>query len=395
MAFQFCKAGTSTRLGGLLLAAALVCPEVVSASSFRYPHRYALVIGNKAYSHAPLDNARDDALRVQQALEKIGFHVNLHQDLSKDKLEEAIDRFGSLLKKKKAIGFFYYAGHAVQLKDKNWLIAAGDFEVEQALDHAVELDRLMKVLRSSDNLLNIIVLDACRNNPYKGKSRTFARDKTRGLAVVRAPQGKLGTLIAYATEPGDVASDNGHYAKALAENLPRSGQRLIDVFRNTGQYVQQKTKKDQVPWLNESIQGQVWLADPDWAPTSVVLSDIVEEPPTQGVRVVGWSTLSASLAGTAVGGAFLAMMNNHLGNADDILNQGDPNNLTTEQRQTFFRERKSAQDDALIGRSLLIASGAALLTSGVLFLIDHLLFKDQRAIAWVPAFSGRSFALSY
>ncbi|MBO6838783.1 MAG: caspase family protein, partial [Alphaproteobacteria bacterium] len=166
--------------------------------------RKALVIGNGAYGVSPLPNPINDAQAMTEALEMSGFDVTLATDLSYRDLQRAVVRFSREVRAagEETVAMVYYAGHAVQANGENYLIPV-DADIQDSLDleiQSLRLSTVMQSLESAGNRLNLVVLDACRDNPFPSMSRSGSR----GLAKVDAP---YGPLLAYSTAPGDVAAD--------------------------------------------------------------------------------------------------------------------------------------------------------------------------------------------
>src|SRR5215475_7807051 len=174
-----------------LFIAAMLLPALAPAET-----RIALVIGNSAYASGPLPNPVNDARLVGDTLKRIGFTAIVRLDADQITMKRAIQEFGARLEKAGpgAVGLFYYAGHGVQLNGRNYLIPTrasiereGDVEIE-----AVSADWVIEQMRYARNGLNILILDACRNNPFTRSMRSAER----GLATMDAP---AGILIAYST----------------------------------------------------------------------------------------------------------------------------------------------------------------------------------------------------
>jgi uncharacterized caspase-like protein len=225
--------------------------------------RVALVIGNGAYQNIrTLKNPANDAADVAAALQELGFELvggGAGVNLTQAQMRQRIREFGQKLRGG-GVGVFYYAGHGVQLNGKNYLIpveidVASEADLEDA---AVDIQYMLNQLRDSDNGLNIVILDACRNNPFEGR----VRDARDGLAEVRAA---TGTLIAYATAPGSVASDgtgrNGAYTEALLKQLKQPGVEVLEMFRQVREAVYQTSGKKQVPWTNDSLIGKFYFKE--------------------------------------------------------------------------------------------------------------------------------------
>jgi len=178
--------------------------------------RVALVIGNSAYTTAPLKNPVHDASDMAQALRELGFDVVYKENLNQPDMKRAIRAWGEQLRGG-AVGLFYYAGHGVQVRGENYLVPVdAKIESEEEVEYeGMHVGFVLAQMDSASNPMNIVILDACRNNPF---ARSF-RSASRGLASMNAPSG---TLIAYATAPGAVASDgqarNGLYTQELLSN---------------------------------------------------------------------------------------------------------------------------------------------------------------------------------
>jgi len=220
--------------------------------------RYALVIGNSAYSDKPLKNPANDARDVARALQNLGFDVQLKTDAKLREIEEAIRDFGLKLKRG-GVGIFYYAGHGIQVQGVNYLVPIGARLTSEsdAKFECVDAGRVLGKMEDAGNELNLVILDACRNNPF---ARSF-RSADQGLARMDAP---TGSLVAYATAPNSVASDgggrNGLYTKYLLQNIATPGVPIEEVFKRVRIGVMSETGKKQVPWESSSIAGYFYLA---------------------------------------------------------------------------------------------------------------------------------------
>ena len=218
-------------------------------------HRVALVIGNAGYQHLPrLANPANDAQLIASTLESVDFELVAGKeqvDLDRARFERAIREFGAKLAGG-SVGLFYYAGHGLQVQGTNYLVPVSA-NVETIADVDFELidaNTILKQMEVANSKLNIMILDACRNNPFGGRG---LRDVTAGLAAMRAPRG---TLISYATQPGNVAMDgtgrNSPYTTALAETVPRPRVGLLDIFNEVGLAVDRTTNGKQRPYLSVS-----------------------------------------------------------------------------------------------------------------------------------------------
>lgn len=246
----------------LLIPSVLACmAALTSFGPVQAEERIALVVGNGAYQHAPpLRNPTNDARLMASALRQSGFKVTELIDADFNQMKRAMLTFGRKIRAKDIdAGLFYFAGHGLQVAGENYLVPVNariDAEDEVELE-ALNVNAFLRVVNSAKTNINIVILDACRNNPF---ARSF-RSTTRGLASVDAPKG---TLIGYATSPGDVALDgqgaNSPYTKALAEAITSLGNRPIEsVFKATRRQVLAATDDRQVPWETSSIVGDFFF----------------------------------------------------------------------------------------------------------------------------------------
>ncbi len=219
--------------------------------------RLALVIGNAAYKNSPLRNSVNDAYLISTTLASSGFTVTRYENLTYSKMREVVRLFGEKLNRGD-VGLFYYSGHAVQYRGKNYLLPINeDFKhPDEIPSSALDVDFVLAKMESANNDLNIVVLDACRNNPLG----TEARNLDRGLTTVSAAKG---TFIAFATSPGNVALDgaggNSPYTKNLAEAIRKGGLSLEQVFKQVRRAVIRETGNKKVPWENSSILGDFYF----------------------------------------------------------------------------------------------------------------------------------------
>jgi formylglycine-generating enzyme required for sulfatase activity len=222
--------------------------------------RVALVIGNGSYKESPLKNPANDANDIAQTLRGLGFKVILRTNATRREMVESVRELGRALKLG-GVGFFYYAGHGVQSKGKNYLIpVGGEIKTESDLEfEALDVNMIMAQMDEAANRVNILVLDACRNNPF---ARSF-RSSARGLAQM---DGAKGSFVAYATSPGSVADDgegrNGIYTKHLLASLSRPDSKLEDVFKRVRIDVAKETLNRQIPWDSSSVLGEFYFQIP-------------------------------------------------------------------------------------------------------------------------------------
>ena len=215
-------------------------------SKFGSEKRVALVIGNSDYKISPLRNPVNDANAMSEALKKLDFDVLIGTNLSQIEMKRMIVKFGNQIKNG-GVGLFYYAGHGMQVNGRNYLIPVdANIKSENDVDIvSVRADEILLKMDDANNRLNIVILDACRNNPF---ARSF-RSSTQGLATMDSPSG---TLIAYATAPGSVASDgsgdNGLYTQELIKNMQIPDIKIEDMFKKIRTSVKEKTNDQQIPW---------------------------------------------------------------------------------------------------------------------------------------------------
>jgi uncharacterized caspase-like protein len=238
----------------------IAVPITILAASAQSAHaaapdgsaRVALVIGNGAYRAAPLVNPANDARAMSDALEKLGFRVIRLQDASQQQMFQAVRSFGEALKG--GVGLFYYAGHGVQVKGRNFLVPVdAQIEREDELPYkAFDVGLVIEKMEAAHNPLNIVILDACRNNPFVASSRSVSG----GLAQMDAPSG---SLIAFATAPGATAEDgrgsNGLYTSHLLRQMATPGLAIEEVFKRTRVAVKQASSGRQIPWESTSLEG--------------------------------------------------------------------------------------------------------------------------------------------
>lgn len=245
-----------------VVAIAIVAGLAVAAANPAHAERrIALVMGNAAYGAiGALRNPVNDGKLIAEALDGVGFETALLLDANQIQMKRAIANFGRTLRAAgpDAIGLFYFAGHGVQANGRNYVMPIEAAPQDSAdLDLvAVEVDWVMRQMESAGNASNIIILDACRNNPFATASRSVGR----GLAAIKAP---TGTFIAYATAPGAVAEDGGGanspFTVALAAALPRPGVAIEQTFKHVRLKVVQSSGGRQTPWDSSSLVRDIYL----------------------------------------------------------------------------------------------------------------------------------------
>jgi hypothetical protein len=272
-------------IGRIFAVAAGLCLLAVTLSSAQAEPRVALVIGNSNYGSeiGKLPNPANDAALVASALQQTGFTVIKVIDADQKKMKRAIAEFGDKLASagSKATGLFFYAGHGVQVQGKNYLIPVGA-EITKEADvniEAVTADDVMEQMDFAANQVNIIILDACRNNPMQ---RSF-RSAIRGLAPMQSDSVR-GTFIAYSTSPGQTAADgsgkNSPYSAALASAIVKPGVGIEEAFRDVRAQVMAATQDKQIPWDSSSLTAPFFFKPGQFATTTATAAPKPAAAPT-------------------------------------------------------------------------------------------------------------------
>jgi hypothetical protein len=233
--------------------------ELLAQEAKPDPARFALVVGNDAYRDAPLVNARNDAGAMAGLLAQAGFTVESLLDGGRERMLETIGRFGDAVRKPevKEVAFFY-AGHGVQLDWQNFLVPvdAQVGDAKQVAARCLDLGLILRRLSETKGKTFVIVLDACRNDPFGGGYRP----EQKGLSQFDAPPG---SLLAYSTAPGSVASDGGGRNSLYTENLVRELSvrtvRFEDALKRVRLNVRLASRGRQVPWETTSLEGDLYL----------------------------------------------------------------------------------------------------------------------------------------
>lgn len=224
--------------------------------------RVALVIGAGAYRHAPpLPNATNDATDLAATLRDLGFRVDLVLDPDRAALEGAVERFGTAARGAEA-ALFFYAGHALEVQGRNWIIpVSAELRTPQQLRfQALELEAVTEQIQQAARF-SLIILDACRDNPFRQRWPAASRSAAgQGLARV-APA--IGTLVVFSTAPGAVAEDgrgrNSPFTAALLRHLPTPGLEVRALFAEVRRSVREATAGAQVPWEESSLEGSFYF----------------------------------------------------------------------------------------------------------------------------------------
>jgi len=223
--------------------------------------RVALVIGNASYANGMLLNPVNDARAVAAKLEILGFRVLLRENLNREAMYSSLNDFSSNLKAG-GVALFYYAGHGMQIDGKNFLIPV-DKEIQREDDiefRGFDANQVLARMEKSRSRVNMMVLDACRNNPFARNNRSASN----GLAQMEAPKG---TLIAFSTAPGKLAKDgsgsNSIYTRNFVEKLSTPAMPVEEIFKEVRIAVVKETNEQQTPWESTSLMGNFYFVPPN------------------------------------------------------------------------------------------------------------------------------------
>ena len=254
--------------------------------------RVALVIGNGAYGNAePLKNPVNDARAMALALGAAGFEVILRENATRRAFVEALHEFAGKVTPG-GVGLFYYAGHGLQVRGVNYLlpvdvVLANEYDLKY---ESIDVNDILDRLEESRARLSLVVLDACRNNPFARRFRSTAR----GLAQTDAPRG---TVIAYATAPGEAAADgdgeNGVYTAELLKAMAVPGLTLEEVFKRTIDGVAAATAGKQTPWVTSSFRGEFYFHPVAAAPAGAAPAASGSASP-QTLELAAWNAIAGS-----------------------------------------------------------------------------------------------------
>ena len=249
-----------SRVVRCLLLAGLALAAGWSGAQPAGERRVALLIGNANYPRAPLANAVNDVRLMEATLKEVGFEVIKAENAGRRDMQRLIREFGDRLRQSGGVGLFYFAGHGVQVRGNNYLIPVdADIRAEDevAFD-SIDAQAVLEKMETARNRVNLVILDACRDNPF---ART--RSMAAGLATMNAPSG---SLVAYATAPGSVASDgdgsNGLYTQHLAAAMRMPGLPVEEVFKQVRTAVRRASQGQQTPWENTALEGQFFFRAP-------------------------------------------------------------------------------------------------------------------------------------
>ncbi|HSV69863.1 MAG TPA: caspase family protein [Methylibium sp.] len=278
----------ASRAGAVLCAAfalGALCFGSMSASAQQpagAEPRLALVIGNAKYKSSPLANPVNDARLMEAALKEAGFQVIKAENAGLRDMRRLVRDFGDKLKASGGVGVFYFAGHGVQVRGENYLIST-DSDIrneDEVADDSINAQLVLEKMQSAGNRMNLVILDACRNNPFMVKSRSASS----GLAQMSAPSG---SLVAYSTAPGAVASDgagsNGLYTQHLARAVRQQGLPVEEVFKQVRAAVRRDSNNQQTPWENTALEGQFFFKPAAVVPAAAAAPSKPAPTPTPSV----------------------------------------------------------------------------------------------------------------
>jgi uncharacterized caspase-like protein/outer membrane protein OmpA-like peptidoglycan-associated protein len=276
----------------LVAALVLLLPPALAVQADT-SRRVALVIGNGAYQNAPgLPNPPRDVGAVAAALRGLGFEVIAAVDLDQPDMLQRLDEFAAKLEGA-AVGLFFYAGHGLQVAGENYLVPV-DARLQREAQVRLQTVPLQTVLATMEVAVptRLVLLDACRDNPLAQQlKRSMAASRSaavgQGLAEVRTA---VGTLIAYATGPGDVASDgdgpHSPFTAALLEHIATPGLEVRQVLGRVRDDVLKQTSERQVPWDSSSLRGDFYFKPA--LPAAAALAAEAASPPVAASRAVDY-----------------------------------------------------------------------------------------------------------
>lgn len=327
--------------------------------------RVALVIGNGRYESAPLRNPVNDANLIAASLREMGFDVVARTDVNLREMQVAIKEFSRKIQGG-SVGLFYYAGHGMQSGGRNFLIPVGaQIEAEGDLVlEGLDLNSVLEQMGMAQNRLNIVILDACRNNPF---TRSF-RSGVQGLAQVNAP---AGTFIAYATAPGQTASDgkgqNGLYTQELLANMREPGLPIEEVFKRVRVQVKQKSNGTQIPWDASSLEGSFSFVNGTGgtvaaAPPPATTQPPVYTPPATTQPLASTPTRSTGISLDLIESNFQSNLLDEVIKDGETFLAGQPDHARVNLRvgQSYFRKYMYSQAMPYLERAFLAGESISL-----------------------------------
>lgn len=278
---------TLSRLKAATIFTALL---LVNSLSFATENKVALVIGNSRYASAPLSNPAHDARAISKNLRELGYHVIERENLTQKQIDPALNEFKSKLSPG-AVALFFYAGHGLQLKGNNYFpsVDAAIASEEDVPLQSLEMKKILDLMQEAKTRVNLVILDAGRNNPY---ARSLPSIEP-GLAKMNAP---TSTFISFATKPDSVASDdsamNGLYTEHLLTAMMMPGQSIEQIFKQVEKGVRRASKGNQEPWMEGNVEnGFVLVSAPknrlDNSGRNNKTQSITEKGPSQKKKLAG------------------------------------------------------------------------------------------------------------
>ncbi|WP_371763806.1 caspase domain-containing protein [Massilia sp.] len=277
-------------LMALMLLTQILIPQAIAQQPIQSPRGIALVIGNANYPTAQLHTPVSDAQEVAAALSEVGYQVSFAKDLTNNELRAQVTSFVLAANNLKLPLIFYYAGHGAQLNGTTYLVPidATFSNASSIPNESLSLDMLFDAIRDLDGVPKMFILDACRNNPY---GQTSPTEWVPGLAApTRAPRE---SLIAYATDPGNIAADgiglHSPYTRSLIKHIRNPGLSVEDVFKSVRQEVIDYTDGIQSPWENTSLTHPVVIREPVQIIAKFVDVDDDAILMANGVEALSWN----------------------------------------------------------------------------------------------------------
>ncbi len=257
-------------------------------------NKVALIIGNAAYPESNLANPVNDAIAIDEKLSHLGFETIMRTDATNQAMDEALAEFASKLSTND-VALFFFAGHGMQIAGKNYLTAINtDFREEIPAKHSsLPLDKVIETMENGSNKTNVIILDACRTNPYE---RRWRRVDSLGLAPVYAPKGMI---IGYATSPGQVAYDgdghNGPYTAAFLRHVSTQDITIEDLFKRVRNTLSSSTRGRQISWEHTSLMGDFYF-------NYSIVDELVAEYEENAIADADYQPISGEMAREIIGG---------------------------------------------------------------------------------------------
>ncbi|MDB9416317.1 GUN4 domain-containing protein [Microcystis aeruginosa] len=328
-----------------------ITPVPQNSPNLQQQQRIALVIGNENYQVGKLDTPLNDATDMANALKELGFEVILLKDSSKRQMDEALDQFFTRINQG-YVGLLYYAGHGMQVEGENYLIPVNaQIKAEKDVEYeSMPLGKILGRMEDAGNRINIVILDACRDNPF----RKFSRSPSRGLT---APvQAASGTLIAFATAPGKVASDgngrNGLFTSYLLKYIKTPNIEVDSMLRKVRSDVAQNTNDYQVPWTSSSLIGE-FAFNQKAETTSPIVTSSPFANPSSSITAVPTPKLTPSPVLNQPGTTLISRSTGvNYTNLRDLLAAGKWKEADAETTRTMLQAAKREKDGGFRGEDI-------------------------------------------